>query len=199
MKWEPIVVMVLLVLTGVWLVYEKAPIAASGATVVPLRIGDIKGWVEVVRSEETGEYTFRILQRKSPPGNPITEESMRDVLGDRTVDRLIAFGGNRMFRLLNITSWVGVVWVLIGFGAQAVFAARFIIQWIVSEKRQESVVPEIFWWISITGGIMLYCYFVWRKDLPAVLGQSTGIVIYARNLRLIAKGKARKAQAESEA
>ena len=124
---------------------------------------------------------------------------MRNVLGDRTVDRLIAFDDNRMFRLLNITSWVGVVWVLIGFGAQAVFAARFIIQWIVSEKRQESVVPEIFWWISITGGIMLYCYFVWRKDLPAVLGQSTGIVIYARNLRLIAKGKARKALAESEA
>lgn len=199
MKWEPIVVMVLLVLMGMWLVYEKGPETADGATIVPLRIGDIKGWVEVIQSEDTGEYTFRILQRESPPGDPITEESMRDVLGNRTVDRLIVFGDNRLFRLLNITSLVGVVWVVIGFGAQAVFAARFIIQWIVSEKRQESVVPEIFWWISITGGIMLYCYFVWRKDLPAVLGQSTGIVIYARNLRLIAKGKARKAKAESEA
>lgn len=199
MKWEPIAVMVLLVLMGVWLVYEKAPPSATGATVVPLRIGDIKGWIEVIPGEDAGEYTFRILQRKSPPGNPITEASMRDVLGDRTVDRLIEFGSNRMFRLLNITSWVGVVWVMIGFGAQAVFAARFVIQWIVSEKRKESVVPEIFWWISITGGIMLYCYFVWRKDLPAVLGQSTGIVIYARNLRLISKGKARKALAEAEA
>ena len=191
--------MLLLVMMGMWLVYEKGPVAADGATMVSLRIGDIKGWIEVVHSEETGAYTFRILQRESPPGNHITEESMRDVLGDRTVDRLMAFSDNRLFRLLNITNWVGVVWVLVGFGAQAVFAARFVIQWIVSEKRQESVVPEIFWWISITGGIMLYCYFVWRKDLPAVLGQSTGIVIYARNLRLIAKGKARKALAESEA
>jgi lipid-A-disaccharide synthase-like uncharacterized protein len=195
-KWEAVVVMVILIVLGMWLVNEPHPEAEEGATLVPLRIGDIKGWVEVTRDEAedaSNLYTFRILPKGAERGDVVSEAAMRGALGDDTVDRLITFGDNSLFRLLNITSWIGVIWVVIGFGAQAVFAARFMVQWIVSEKRQESVVPEVFWWISITGGIMLYCYFVWRKDLPAVLGQSTGIVIYARNLRLISKGKKRQA------
>ena len=198
MKWEPLAVMALLLAMGVWLVYQPRPDAQPGATLVRLRIGDIKAWVEAVRDEPTGTWTFRILHRGADPGEPIAEQAFRSVLGDQTVDRIIATGDNAMFRLLNITSWVGVAWVVLGFGAQIVFAARFLVQWIVSEKRQESVVPEAFWWISLAGGAMLYCYFVWRKDLPAVLGQSTGIVIYARNLRLIWKTRHRPPQPPAE-
>lgn len=198
MKWEPLAVMALLLAVSVWLVYQPRPDAQPGATLVRMRIGDTKAWVEAVQEETTDQWTFRILQRGADPGDPITEQAFRNVLGDRTVDRIIATGDNAMFRLLNITSWGGVAWVLLGFGAQLVFAARFLVQWIVSEKRQESVVPEAFWWISLAGGAMLYCYFVWRMDLPAVLGQSTGIVIYARNLRLIWKTRRRSSRSQDQ-
>jgi lipid-A-disaccharide synthase-like uncharacterized protein len=57
-------------------------------------------------------------------------------------------------------------------------------------------VPEIFWWFSFAGGLFLFVYFVWRKDIVGVLGQATGVVIYARNLRLIYKQHAR-ARSES--
>ena len=44
---------------------------------------------------------------------------------------------------------------------------------------------------AVVGGVMLFSYFVWRQDFVGVLGQSTGIVIYARNLRLIYKHRRR--------
>ncbi|HCT44595.1 MAG TPA: hypothetical protein DF699_05235 [Phycisphaerales bacterium] len=65
------------------------------------------------------------------------------------------------------------------------------VQWIISERSRISTVPEIFWWFSFIGGVCLFTYFVWRVDIVGVLGQSTGIVIYARNLKLIHKEKQR--------
>ncbi|QQS10375.1 MAG: lipid-A-disaccharide synthase N-terminal domain-containing protein [Phycisphaerales bacterium] len=91
--------------------------------------------------------------------------------------------------MFNITSWGSFVWVLVGLVGQTAFFGRMMIQWIVSESRKESVVPSIFWWLSLGGGVMLFVYFVWRQDVVGVLGQSSGVVIYARNLRLLAKRK----------
>ena len=54
-------------------------------------------------------------------------------------------------------------------------------------EPQRSEVPVVFWWLSLAGGLLLFVYFVWRKDPIGVLGQSTGVAVYARNLRLIAK------------
>ncbi|MEL7472603.1 MAG: lipid-A-disaccharide synthase N-terminal domain-containing protein, partial [Planctomycetota bacterium] len=72
-------------------------------------------------------------------------------------------------------------------------------QWVVSEKKRQSVVPEAFWWLSLVGGAALFTYFVWRRDIVGVLGQSTGVVIYARNLRLIHKQRRRERRAALEA
>jgi lipid-A-disaccharide synthase-like uncharacterized protein len=55
------------------------------------------------------------------------------------------------------------------------------------------VITPSFWWFSLLGGVCLFAYFVWRQDAVGVIGQSSGIVIYARNLRLIAKQKRREA------
>ncbi len=78
-----------------------------------------------------------------------------------------------------------LIWVVIGIGAQLLFSMRFIIQWIASEKQRRSVVPELFWWFSITGGLTLLAYAVHRQDPVFILGQSLGVVIYLRNLWLI--------------
>jgi lipid-A-disaccharide synthase-like uncharacterized protein len=70
-----------------------------------------------------------------------------------------------------------------------------LIQWVISEKQRASVIPPLFWWLSFFGGVALFSYFVWRKDVVGVLGQSTGVVIYARNLRLIHKQNRRAQRA----
>lgn len=77
--------------------------------------------------------------------------------------------------------------LLLGIGllAQAMFSARFLVQWVISERRGESVVPIAFWYFSLAGGLMLFTYALLRKDLVIMLGQGTGILIYSRNLWLI--------------
>lgn len=99
----------------------------------------------------------------------------------------------------NISSWLNMVWVAVGLGGQIAFFGRMLVQWIVSENKKQSVVPEAFWWLSLFGGIALFTYFVWRVDFVGVLGQCTGIVIYARNLRLIRKQKRRDQRAAAAA
>lgn len=90
-----------------------------------------------------------------------------------------------IYRFFDVTSLTGVLWVLFGFAGQAVFTARMIIQWQASEKAKSSIVPPAFWWLSILGASMLMVYFVWRKDIVGFLGQSTGWLVYIRNLWFI--------------
>ena len=77
--------------------------------------------------------------------------------------------------------------LIIGFVGQGLFASRFIIQWIYSEKKGESSIPIIFWYLSIFGGIGLLTYAIFRKDPVIIMGQLFGILIYLRNLILIYK------------
>lgn len=85
----------------------------------------------------------------------------------------------------NITSPAGLVWVALGFLGQVLFTGRMVVQWLASEQRRHSVVPPVFWWLSLIGASMLLTYFLWRKDVIGVLGQSIGWIIYARNLWFI--------------
>ena len=75
-------------------------------------------------------------------------------------------------------------WVIVGFAGQAIFSLRFIIQWIHSERAGRSLVPEVFWYLSIVGSALLLVYSLHRRDLVFILGQSAGFVVYARNLAL---------------
>lgn len=86
---------------------------------------------------------------------------------------------------LNVSSWTEFTWVLVGLGGQLLFTARFLVQWIASERQQRSVIPIAFWYFSIAGGVVLLSYALWRRDPVFVLGQSMGLLIYIRNLWLI--------------
>jgi len=77
--------------------------------------------------------------------------------------------------------------VIIGFAGQGLFAMRFIIQWLTSEKQARSVIPLAFWYFSIGGGAVLLLYALWRKDPVIICGQGLGLFIYIRNLYLISK------------
>lgn len=76
-------------------------------------------------------------------------------------------------------------WVVIGLAGQMLFMMRFLVQWVQSERAKRSVMPVAFWYFSIAGGLVLLSYAIWRRDPVFILGQSLGVVIYARNLWLI--------------
>lgn len=82
------------------------------------------------------------------------------------------------------------VWLVIGFAGQLVFSLRFLVQWIASERRRESVIPVAFWYISITGTTLLFAYATYRRDPVFMLGQAFGFIVYIRNLMLIYKKRA---------
>ena len=77
------------------------------------------------------------------------------------------------------------IMIIVGFGGQALFASRFIIQWIKSEGAKKSVIPVAFWYFSIGGGTVLLLYAIWRQDPVIICGQGLGLFIYARNLYFI--------------
>lgn len=77
------------------------------------------------------------------------------------------------------------VWLGIGLLGQGIFSARFIVQWLVSEREKRSVIPVVFWYLSLLGGVTLLFYSIYKRDPVFILGQSTGVLIYSRNLFLI--------------
>jgi len=85
------------------------------------------------------------------------------------------------------------LWAAFGVLAQFVFGARFIVQWIASEKAEKSVIPVGFWLLSISGGLMTLVYGFARSDIVIIMGQVFSIFIYVRNLMLIAKESKKKA------
>ena len=92
-----------------------------------------------------------------------------------------------MIQYINNLSTMELIFLVIGFIGQGLFASRFIFQWIYSEKKGESHIPIIFWYLSIFGGLGLLTYAIFRKDPVIILGQTFGIFIYLRNLILIYK------------
>lgn len=94
-----------------------------------------------------------------------------------------------VYEFLGVESAVEFWWVIIGLGGQMLFTARFLIQWIASERAARSTVPVAFWWFSMGGGAVLLSYAIHRGDPVFILGQSMGVFIYARNLWLIRREK----------
>lgn len=80
-----------------------------------------------------------------------------------------------------------LIWVGIGFLGQGLFFGRWIIQWVVSERKAESRVPVSFWYLSLIGGLITLAYAIYRRDPVFIAGQSIGAIVYIRNLVLIAR------------
>lgn len=199
-KWEPVALIILVVGLGMWLVwgnrdrfYGLKP--DEGARRVELRVGTQRGIVEVVQLDEGAHHRFRVMLRNGFVSEPMSDEDFTQRYGQEVYQTTVQTQEKAVFRLLNITSWAGLFWAGLGLIGQIAFSGRMLVQWIVSEKKRESVIPEIFWWLSLAGGALLFTYFVWRQDLVGVLGQSSGLVIYARNIKLIKKRARRQAEA----
>jgi len=83
--------------------------------------------------------------------------------------------------------------LVLGYTAQVLFAGRFAIQWLVSERKGRSVVPLAFWLFSLGGGVLMLLYAILRMDQVFIVGQAVGLIIYIRNLILIRRQALRDA------
>jgi lipid-A-disaccharide synthase-like uncharacterized protein len=81
-------------------------------------------------------------------------------------------------------------WLYLGFAGQLLFGLRFLVQWVASERKGESVIPIYFWYLSLIGSLILLAYAIFRRDPVFILGQSTGFLVYTRNLMLIYRKRA---------
>ncbi len=86
------------------------------------------------------------------------------------------------------------IWLAIGLIGQGIFSARFIVQWLVSEKVKKSVIPVAFWYLSLFGGITLLLYSIYKRDPVFIIGQASGVFIYSRNLFLIQRERLSRAE-----
>ena len=86
-------------------------------------------------------------------------------------------------------------WNMLGTFGQALFASRFFIQWLKSEIAGKSVIPMAFWWCSLSGGLILFVYAVYRDEPVFMVGQASGLVVYVRNLWLIYRERRNRAAA----
>ena len=80
-----------------------------------------------------------------------------------------------------------ISWDIVGFVGQGVFTARFVVQWLASEKKRESVVPPAFWWLSLLGGMLVLVYAIHIQSPVFMVGQSLGLIVYVRNLVLVVR------------
>lgn len=79
--------------------------------------------------------------------------------------------------------------IIFGSFGQIVFTLRFVYQWYYSSRKHESVLPMGFWIISLTGSLIIVCYALVRRDPILILGQSTGLIAYSRNIFLLHRSK----------
>jgi lipid-A-disaccharide synthase-like uncharacterized protein len=190
-KWEPAAALISLIVVPLWVVYD--PSKGKGE---PVQIGNVKGILAIVVPEDSpSEPVYRFEPRSGVPGAAMSGTEVERLFGTEVRASLQESKRNVLFRIFKVSSWGNLLWVGLGLAGQAAFSGRMLIQWIVSEKSRKSVVPAAFWWLSLFGALALFAYFVWRQDAVGVLGQAPGLVIYIRNLRLLAKQKRRAARA----
>ena len=74
--------------------------------------------------------------------------------------------------------------LIYGSMGQIIFTLRFVYQWIYSKRKDESLLPIGFWVISLFGSLIIVSYAIYRRDPVLILGQSTGLIAYSRNIYL---------------
>ncbi len=82
-------------------------------------------------------------------------------------------------------------WLVFGLLGQVIFGARFIVQWIATERKRQSHIPIVFWYLSIVGGIITTGYAIHKRDIVFIIGQGAGLIVYTRNLMLIYRAERR--------
>lgn len=179
---------VLLVFAGMLIVawryaapHHRADPAAADSVNTTIQLRGARDRAQLIRETDgSTSYIIHYFDGTSERLNP-------QQLADRQLEQAQARGWVSV--LFNVSSPIGIIWVCFGLLGQLLFTGRMLAQWLASEKSRRSVVPPLFWWLSLIGATMLLAYFLWRGDLVGVLGQAFGWIIYLRNIHLIYFGR----------
>ncbi len=98
--------------------------------------------------------------------------------------------------MMNLST-TEILILVVGFTGQAMFFMRFFVQWLYSEKHRRSLIPTAFWYFSLGGSLLLLTYAIIKRDPVFIVGQSTGFIIYTRNLVLIHREQQEKADPQN--
>lgn len=174
----------MLVLTG-WAAYSLTGTKNTppGGVEVTVQLYGASDKVVLTRAAD-GLYLYLVTENSGDRHALTADDLAARMLRERKTRSL----GQSLF---NVSSTFGYVWVTVGLLGQVLFTGRMVVQWLVSEKQNKSVVPPAFWWMSLIGSTMLVVYFLWRRDPIGVLGQAFGWFIYVRNLAMIYRPKPR--------
>lgn len=202
MKILPVMVMGLVVGLSIWIMLAVQSGGASlkpqpGANTFEVVITSRKVLVEQMPVAGGGAepvYTYRFLNAADLGSQPMNEKEFQKVLATVAAPTQRSW----LLKLLNVSAYNKLWWPALGFLGQIVFAGRMWVQWLASERSRKSVVPPIFWYMSLAGGLISASYFIWRQDLVGVVGQTSGIWIYARNIYLM-KAHAKGTQSNPQA
>ena len=95
--------------------------------------------------------------------------------------------------LFSSDKFLGVewsVWKVVGWLGNVVFFSRFFVQWYATEKKKRVVVPQAFWWLSLTGSLLLLTYSLHQKDSVFIFAYAFTWIPYIRNLMIHRQNKA---------
>jgi lipid-A-disaccharide synthase-like uncharacterized protein len=79
------------------------------------------------------------------------------------------------------------LWITLGMIGQLLFGVRFLVQWLYSEARGQSLIPPAFWYLSVAGGVIVLSYAIHQRELVFIIGESVTLVIFLRNLIMLRK------------
>lgn len=170
-----------LILTGFSSAFcEPAAPIPEKAAIIKADLPGAKDYIDLLRQ---GDGSLRYAVHYGKETQILTPDEFARLLYDTQNSR----SGLQKFFLttFNITSWNGLFWLGLGILGQMLFAGRMLAQWITSELRGQSIIPVAFWWMSLSGALLMVSYFLWRRDLIAALGVALPSIIYIRNLMLI--------------
>jgi len=197
LKPGPIIAMLVILGLSIWImlhISKRVP-PTEGAAVVEMVISSHKVKVEQVHEVRDGHSVFNYRILSGPfAGREMTGPEFQAWLQMEAN----AAGRSPLLRLFNVSTGNQFLWIAIGLGGQLIFSGRMLVQWLASEKSRKSVVPAAFWYMSLGGALMLTAYFIWRQDMVGLLGQTMGLVIYVRNIRLLRLDKARTEAAKRQ-
>jgi lipid-A-disaccharide synthase-like uncharacterized protein len=157
---------------------QHPPIA--GAVRAEIKLPDSSAQVYLQR-DGSGESQYYIWH----PGGTAEKVSV----GQLTDQLYTAGKGGGLFSSFGGASMTVLIWLGLGLFGQLLFTGRMVVQWIASERKGTSIVPPMFWWMSLIGSLLLLAYFFWRRDPIGLLGQAFGSFIYLRNIIWILEGK----------
>ena len=154
------------------ILFRRPPPPVATAVNVEVKLPDSQAHVFLDRQE--GRFAYLIQRSDASLERVSPEEMARRMYDDEKAEE----GG----LALNLHNPVLLIWLGIGLVGQVLFTGRMVVQYVASHRQGKSVVPPLFWWMSLVGSVLLLAYFLWRRDPIGLLGQAFGSFVYLKNI-----------------